>query len=145
MSIGRALLWFSVAPVGSGMVGYAFGFWKARPAINTLAIVGIVVAVVAAITMAVTVRAFLRSRSLHVSLNHLSVDARIGLVWSAVAIVVGINVGAFLGFAIGYRTAQSVSDILSGVGVVATLVASTAALIGVIYARRSRHIRGRLH
>ena len=120
------------------MTGYVLGFWEAQPNINTLAIVGAVAVVVAAITMTVVVRAFLRSRSLHVSLNRLAVAPRIGLLWSAVAIVAGINVGAFLGFAIGLRTAQSVADILSVVGVVATIVAADAVLVG-IYTSRSRY------
>ena len=143
MNVGRAILWFSVALVGSGMVGYVFGFWEARPTINTLAIMRAVAVVVAAITVVAIVRAFLRSRSLHVSLNRLSVGATIGLVWSGVAIVVGINISAFLGFTIGLRTAQSVTDILSGVGVVATLVASTAVLVVIMSKRRSRYRWGR--
>ena len=143
MYVGRAILWFSVALVGSGIVGYVFGFWEARPTINTLAIMGAVAVVVAAITGVATVRAFLRSRSLHVSLNRLSVDATIGLVWSGVAIVAGINISAFLGFTIGLRTAQSVTDILSGVGVIATLVASTAVLVVIMSKRRSRYGWGR--
>ena len=144
MDVGRAILWFSVALVGSGMAGCLFGFREARPTFNTLAIVGAVAVVVAAIIVAAMARAFLRSRSFHGSLNRLSVGARIGLVWSVVAIVAGINIGAILGFVIGLRTAQSVSDVLAVVGVVA-LVASTAALIGFMYTRRSRYKWGRRH
>ena len=125
------------------MTGYVLGFWEARPNINTLAIAGAVAVVVAAITMTVVVRAFLRSRSLHVPLNRLSAAPRIGLLWSAVAIVAGINVGVFIGFTIGLRTAQSVADILSGVGVAVMLVATVTVLAGITYKGRSHYKRNR--
>ena len=143
MDLDRAILWSSVAFVGSGMIGYVFGFWEAQPTINTLAIVGAVAVVVAAITVTAMVRAFLRSRSLHVSLNRLALAPRIGLLWSGVAVVAGINVGAFLGFTIGLRTAQSVADILSGVGIVAMLVATVAVLAGITYKGGSHYKRNR--
>ena len=145
MDLGRAILWSSVALAGSGIAGYVFGFREAQPTINTLAIVGAVALALAAITLAATVLAYLRSRSLNVSLNRLSVGARIGLVWSGVAILVVVNIGAFIGFTIGIRTAQSVTDILPGVGIVAAAVASATMLIGVMYARRSRCRMGGHH
>ena len=143
MNVGSAILWSIVALVGGGMAGYIFGFWEARPTIDALAIVGAIAVVLVAITAAAMVRAFLRSRSLHVSLNHMSVDAKVGLVWSAVAIVASINIGAFLGFTIGLRTAQSVTDALSRVGIAAMVVAIAAALIGVISTWRFRYRLGR--
>ena len=121
------------------MAGYVFGFWEARPVINTLAIVGTVAVAVATITGTAIAVLSLRSHSLHLSMSRLPVAPRIGLLWSGVAIVAGINVGAFLGFTIGLRTAQSVADILSGVGVAAMLVATVAMIVGLIYMRRSRH------
>ena len=39
MDLGKAILWFSVALVSSGTVGYIFGFWEAH--IKPLAIVGV--------------------------------------------------------------------------------------------------------
>lgn len=143
MDIGKAILWTSIVLVASGIVGYVFGFREARPTISAFAMVGAVAVLVAAITVvAITVaamgRAFLRPRSLHVSLDRLTVGVRIGLVWIGIAIVAGINIGAFLGFTIGLRTAQFVSDILFVVGVVA-LVASASVLIGIMYTRRSRY------
>ena len=137
MDIGRAILWSSVALVGSGTIGYGFGFWEARPALDALVIVGTLTGVLAAITVAAMVLAFLRARSLHLSLGCLPGTPRIGLVWSGLAIFASINIGAFFGFAIGLRTAESVTDILSGIGVVAILVASAAILIGIIYVSRS--------
>ena len=145
MDVGRAILWSSVALAGSGIAGYVFGFREAQPTISTLAIVGAVALAVAAITVAGAVMAFLRYRSLHVSLNRLSVGARIGLVWSGVAILVVVNIGAFLGFTIGIQTAQSVTDILWAVGIVAAAVASATALSGVMYARRSHRRMGGRH
>ena len=143
MDLDRVILWSSVAFAGSGMTGYVLGFWEARPNINALAIAGAVAVVVAAITMAVVLRAFLRSRSLHVSLNRLAVAPRIGLLWSTAAIVAGINLGVFLGFTIGLRTAQSVADILSGVGVAVMLVATVTVLAGITYKGRSHYKRNR--
>ena len=142
MDLGKAILWFSVALVSSGTVGYIFGFWEAQPAIKPLAIVGVVAATVAAIILVAVARTFLRPRSLQVSLNRLSLGTRVSLLWSGVAIVAAINISAFIGFTIGFRTAQSVVDILSGAGVVATLVGSAAVLIGIVsmrfYRDRSR-------
>ena len=143
MDAGKAIFWTGVALVGSTMVGYGFGFWEARPAMNATAIVGALAVVIAAVAVAAMIRAFLRSRSLQLSLNHMSMGVRIGLVWGGVAIVACINIGAFLGFITGLRTAQSVMDILSGVGVVAMIVASTAVLIAVVYSRRFRYRWGR--
>ena len=113
------------------MAGCVIGFWEARPVINTLAIVGAVAVAVATISVTAVVRAYLRSRSLHVSMKRLPVASRIRLLWSGVAIVASVNVGAFVGFTVGLRTAQSVADILLGLGVVAMLVATAAVLAGV--------------
>ena len=139
MVLGRAILWVSAALAGSGMVGYAFGFWEARPTFNAPAIVGTVAIAVAMVAVTVIVRAYLRTRSPQLSLKRKPTGARIRLAWCGIAIFAAINIGAFLGFTIGVRTAQSVTDILAGVGVVAVLVAAAVMLVGIIYTRRSRY------
>ena len=137
MDIGATVLWFGVAIAGGGMAGYVFGFWEARPSIHPLAIVGALAIVVALIALAAKGRTFLRSRPFHVSPTGQSSDAKVGLVWAGAAILAGLNIGAFLGFTVGLRTAQAFMDVLSGVGVVAAIVALAAAIVVIVSKRRT--------
>ena len=131
MDVGRLALWFAVAALAGGTAGYGFGFAEARPAINALAIVGAAtVAVVASIVIGILL-GLMKSLSFRALLDRLWV--RTGLVWTGVAIVSGMNVGGFLGFTAGLRTAQSVSDLLSGVGLVVAVAVFAALLIGIMY------------
>ncbi len=136
-------MWCGIAFVGSGMAGCVFGIWEARPVINILALVGAVAVAAATITVTAIAAVSLRSHWLHLSMSRLPVAPRIGLIWSGIAIVASINVGAFLGFTFGLRTAQSVADILSGVGIVVMLVAAVAVLAGITYKGRTHYRRNR--
>ena len=144
MDVGRLTLWFIVALAGSGMVGYAYGFWEVRPAINVLTMVGAVALTAAVIAGAMFVRAYPRSQTRRIPLPRLPTNRRVGLLWSGAVILIGINAGAFLGFNAGLRTAESVADVLSAVGIVAALAAIAAVLFGIIQVVRSRHRRNSL-
>ena len=139
MDLGRVALWSIVAVAGSGGVGYLFGFWEARPAIDILTIVGAVALAAAVVAGTMFARAFLRSRRLSFSLGRPTTNQRVGLFKSGIAIFVCINVGAFLGFNAGLQTAQTVAGVLSVVAVVVVLAAVVAMLFGIIYIRRTRH------
>ena len=142
MDVGRALLWFAVATLCSGIVGYSFGFAEAQPTIDALAIVGTAAVVVAASMVVAMLVGLIESLSLRALLTRLLL--RTGFVWTGVAIVAGMKVGGFLGFAAGLRTAQSLSNSLYGVGlVVAAVLAGAALLIGIIYGVRARSETGR--
>ena len=111
---------------------------------SAMAIVGALALLFAAVAAVAMILAFLRSHSVHFSLNHMSMGVRIGLVWGGVAIVACINIGALLGFIVGLQTAQSATEILSGVGVVVAILAALAALVvGLMYTKRFRYRWGR--
>ena len=142
MDVGRALLWFAVATLCSGIVGYGFGFVEAQPTISALAVVGAAAMAIAVIIAAATLRSLLHSHSIQALLKGLSM--RTGLVWTGVAVVAGLNIGGFLGFTFGLQTAQSLLDFLSAVGLVAAAVlAGAALLIGIIFGVRARSETGR--
>ena len=144
MDVGRLTLWFIVALAASGMVGYAYGFREVRPAIDLLAMVGALALTAAVIAGAVFARAYPRSQTRRIRLPRLPANRRVGLLWSGGAILIGINAGAFLGFNAGLRTAESVADVLSAVGIIASLAAIAAALFGVVQVVRSRRGRNSL-
>lgn len=137
MHVGNTVLWLIAALLCSGIAGYAFGFWEARPAIHPLAIVGAVAVVVAVIIAGAIARTRLHIRSFPISPTGQSPGARVGLAWAGVAILAGINAGALLGFIVGLRTAQVLVDILFLAGVVAAPIALTAALVLIMSRRRS--------
>ena len=139
MDVSRALFWFYVALVCSSVAAYLFGFRAAEPTTSAFAMVGAVAIAVLVFVMALQVKASLQSLWPYMSLHNLSVGASIGPVWSGVVVSVGIVVGGFLGYHLGFRTAQSVSDFLSGLGVVVTLVAVTVVLVGITSTKRRRY------
>ena len=142
MGTEKSLSWFVVSALVLGIVGYGYGFVAAQPTIDMLGIVGAVALAAVAVVAVATLhhlghlRRLRHSLSLRPLLDHLSV--RTGLVRTGIAVLVGMNVGGFLGFVIGLRTAYSVAAFLSDVGLVAAVLAGAALLIGIVYAMRSR-------
>ena len=138
-NILRVMTWFGITCFLSVVVGYVVGFRAAEPVGGAFAAFGIGVVSVFLIAVAYSARALLRSalRSLsHIlrsqdSYSLASEDRRKTLTWVAAAVISAVLGGGVLGYLAGLRSAQSVVNILEGVGVFTfwTVIISVLALI----------------
>ena len=114
--------------------------------------VGAIVVVFLAVAAIVLVLRFLRGFQLpRIRLWRVEGSLRKTLYWAGAAFAVSCGIGGFLGYAIGFQTAQFVYDLLAGVGtiVIGAIVIGAAILLITAMAnrqgqgRQSRRYRGR--
>ena len=117
LEIGKMLRWFIVAFSVGSIASYAIGFRTAQPVLQEL--VGIVGAIVVGIVLVASLVFILPRLSWGwLSWHWLWPLRGKTLTWSMVVIIVGGFIGSVLGYRIGFATAQSVFDLLAGVGAI---------------------------
>ena len=117
LEIGKVLRWFIVAFSVGSIASYAIGFRTAQPVLQEL--VGIVGAIVVGIVLVASLVFILPRLSWGwLSWHWLWPLRGKTLTWSMVVIIVGGFIGSVLGYRIGFATAQSVFDLLAGVGAI---------------------------
>ena len=151
--MGAVFAWLGVGFIGSFIACYVIGFRAAQPVLEGLVgQVGAIVVVFLAVTAIVLVLRFLRGFQLpRIRLWRVEGSLRKTLYWAGAAFAVSCGIGGFLGYAIGFQTAQFVYDLLAGVGaiVIGAIVIGAAILLITAMAnlqgqgRQSRRYRGR--
>ena len=152
----RVLSWSVLVALCGVIVGYVMGFWAADPVLDELyGVVGAVVVVVLLGLGAVRFLPRLRWRLLPWRwLWPIRGEVKNTLLGLCGGIVVGGAVGGALGYVAGLRTAQFISDLLAGVGVIAVVAVVIGAVALIVIGsrgksrrrggrRRSRRYRGR--
>ena len=151
--MGAVFAWLGVGFIGSFLACYVIGFRAAQPVLEGLfGQVGAIVAVLLAAVAIVLVLRFLRGFKLpRIRLWRVEGSLRKTLYWAGATFVVSCGIGGFLGYAIGFQTAQFVYDLLAGLGtlVIGAIAIGVAILFITAMAnqqgqrRQSRRYRGR--
>ena len=151
--MGAVFAWLGVGFIGSFIACYVIGFRAAQPVLEGLVgQVGAIVVAFLAVAAIVLVLPFLRGFQLpRIRLWRVEGNLRKTLYWAGAAFAVSCGIGGFLGYAIGFQTAQFVYDLLAGVGtiVIVAIVIGAAILFFTAMAnqqgqrRQSRRYRRR--
>ena len=144
VDMGAVFAWLGVGFIGSFIACYVIGFRAAQPVLEGLVgQVGAIVVAFLAVAAIVLVFRFLRGFQLpRIRLWRVEGSLRKTLYWAVAAFAVSCGIGGFLGYAIGFQTAQFVYDLLAVVGTI-VIVAIVIGAILLIIARANRQGRGR--
>ena len=120
VDMGAVFAWLSVGFIGSFIACYVIGFRAAQPVLEGLVgQVGAIVVAILVVAAIVLVWRFLRGFQLpRIRLWRVEGSLRKTLYWAGAAFAVSCGIGGFLGYTIGFQTAQFVYDLLAGVGTI---------------------------
>lgn len=151
--MGVVFAWVGIGFIGSFIACYVIGFRAAQPVLQGLfGQVGAIFVVFLAAVAIVLVLRFMRGFKLpRIQLWRVEGSLRKTLYWACATFAVSCGIGGFLGYVIGFQTAQFVYDLLAGVGILVIGAIAIGVAIVVITAlanqqgqrRPSRRYRGR--